>query len=438
MALVSATSGAVASAVSEIVVFPLNSIKIKAQAAIGSDSSPLAVARRCLRDEGVLGFYRGVHARVLQQCIAKFVMFFTKSAVLAEWRKRFGKLTAFQQLLVGMLAEIPNTIFLLPLDCVCNLVVKSKATPPPTMVEVARRVHAEHGVSGFWRGWMFSLLLCSNPAIQFSGFDIVKAWYLRRRKRGARGILTWGEAFAIGAIAKAIATVVTFPAIRFKILLQTAAKQQTMQPPPSQRSTAIDDEAAPLSPRAAPATPPATPPPSPLGSSPSRVAALVRGGGLRSRIAALKLEVRALRHSDDESKSALADEKHEEMMRLLSTLKLAEEEGASDAAASSSASLPASASALPPASASARAATSAPSVGETKASRSSAAAPAAAPPRGSAVAEMLAREGPSGLYKGVTPQLVKGVIASALLLGVKEKIAGVVARSFSQYTGGMQ
>ena len=175
MALVSATSGAVASAVSEVAVFPLNSIKIKAQAAICSDSSPQAIARRCLRDEGVLGFYRGVHARVLQQCITKFVMFFTKSAVVAEWRKRFGELTAFQQLLVGMFAEIPNTIFLLPLDCVCNQVVKSKATPPPTMLEVARRIHAEHGVSGFWRGWMFSLLLCSNPAIQFSGFDIVKA-----------------------------------------------------------------------------------------------------------------------------------------------------------------------------------------------------------------------------------------------------------------------
>lgn len=287
--LVSATSGAVASCCSELCVFPLNSIKIKAQAAIGKDSSPMEVARRCLAEEGVVGFYRGLPVRLLQQSLTKFVMFYTKSAVLREWRSRFGALAPFQQLMVGMLAEVPNTIFLMPLDTVCNLVVKSKVMPPPTMGDVAAKVHREHGLGGFWRGWAFSLLLCSNPAIQFSGFDIIKDWYLQRGSSNTAKSLSWGEAFAIGAIAKAVATVVTFPAIRFKILLQTAKKQK-------KESTQHERP----------------------GSSSS-------GGG-------------------------------------------------------------------------------------------------------NAVTRMLKREGLGGLYKGVLPQLIKGVLASALLLGIKEKISHLIAR----------
>jgi hypothetical protein len=287
--LVSATSGAVASCCSELCVFPLNSIKIKAQAAIGKDSSPMEVARRCLAEEGVVGFYRGLPVRLLQQSLTKFVMFYTKSAVLLEWRSRFGALAPFQQLMVGMLAEVPNTIFLMPLDTVCNLVVKSKVMPPPTMGDVAAKVHREHGLGGFWRGWAFSLLLCSNPAIQFSGFDIIKDLYLQRGSSNTAKSLSWGEAFAIGAIAKAVATVVTFPAIRFKILLQTAKKQK-------KESTQHERP----------------------GSSSS-------GGG-------------------------------------------------------------------------------------------------------NAVTRMLKREGLGGLYKGVLPQLIKGVLASALLLGIKEKISHLIAR----------
>lgn len=100
------------------------------------------------------------------------------------------------------------------------------------------------GIRRFWRGYAPSLILTCNPAINYTAFDLVKALWLKRRAAvyaaaGASSPLLGGalpaggaatdgflnpvEAFLIAAAAKSLATLVTYPLIRAKVILMTGA-----------------------------------------------------------------------------------------------------------------------------------------------------------------------------------------------------------------------
>lgn len=71
-----------------------------------------------------------------------------------------------------------------------------------------------------WKGLVPALLLCWNPAIHFSVYDICKSWYLSRRCASRRKLgLT--ESFLLGMLAKFVATVATYPLIQAKVKLMT-------------------------------------------------------------------------------------------------------------------------------------------------------------------------------------------------------------------------
>jgi len=77
------------------------------------------------------------------------------------------------------------------------------------------------GLAGFYKGLGAQVVLCLKPAIQFTVFDQIKGIYLKQR--AASGInttvLTAFQAFVLGAIARAIATFVVFPYTRCKMIL---------------------------------------------------------------------------------------------------------------------------------------------------------------------------------------------------------------------------
>lgn len=77
-------------------------------------------------------------------------------------------------------------------------------------------------------------MLVANPAINVTVFDALKARLLTAigRLRGQPvHSLSVGHAFVLGCLAKAVATLLTYPLIRVKVL-QQAAKQASSQPQP--------------------------------------------------------------------------------------------------------------------------------------------------------------------------------------------------------------
>ena len=78
--------------------------------------------------------------------------------------------------------------------------------------------------STLWKGLAPALLLCSNPAINYTVFDMLKskmlAWKrLRNHRRGQQRQLSVSQAFVLGLLSKFVATIVTYPLIRAKVLM---------------------------------------------------------------------------------------------------------------------------------------------------------------------------------------------------------------------------
>lgn len=64
-------------------------------------------------------------------------------------------------------------------------------------------------------------LLCLKPALQYTVFEQVKTAVVAKRQQKK---LSASEAFLLGMVARAIATVVVFPFLRAKVLMQTQQK----------------------------------------------------------------------------------------------------------------------------------------------------------------------------------------------------------------------
>ncbi|PRQ59367.1 putative mitochondrial carrier domain-containing protein [Rosa chinensis] len=106
--------------------------------------------------------------------------------------------------------------------------IVAAAEPPPFGTSHAvQEVYDEGGFFGFWRGVFPTLIMVSNPSMQFMLYETMLNKLKKRRalsKKNNNGI-TAVEIFLLGALAKLGATVVTYPLLVVKARLQ--AKQVT-------------------------------------------------------------------------------------------------------------------------------------------------------------------------------------------------------------------
>uniref|UniRef100_A0A2P2NJ37 Peroxisomal nicotinamide adenine dinucleotide carrier-like n=1 Tax=Rhizophora mucronata TaxID=61149 RepID=A0A2P2NJ37_RHIMU len=116
-----------------------------------------------------------------------------------------------------------------PLSIVPNetAVLEAIESPPFGVKRVIQEVYDEAGIWGFWNGVIPTLIMVSNPSIQFMLYETMLKKVKKQRalhKNGDNGV-TALEIFLLGALAKLGATVVTYPLLVVKARLQ--AKQQT-------------------------------------------------------------------------------------------------------------------------------------------------------------------------------------------------------------------
>ena len=89
------------------------------------------------------------------------------------------------------------------------------------------KIANDEGIHQLWHGTVSSLLLVSNPAIQYFLYEQIRVWILgiKSRRHGsgsARGSmqLTAMEAFVFGALSKTVATVITYPLQLGQVLIR--------------------------------------------------------------------------------------------------------------------------------------------------------------------------------------------------------------------------
>jgi len=157
--------------------------------------------------------YRGVTPIVVTLAVSNFVFFYVNQIMKdLIFHKQSGPSNSYRSLLASCLAGICNVLLTNPL-WVANLrIVTGDATSSKLfseMIHIARK----NGIGHLWSGTAASLLLVSNPVLQFFCYEELKLLLLRgtAQHTTATNTLPPVQAFVSGALAKAVSTVLTYP-----------------------------------------------------------------------------------------------------------------------------------------------------------------------------------------------------------------------------------
>lgn len=217
-----------------------------------------------VRYEGWGGLYRGLLPSLVGTVASQAVYYYfyqllkNEAEARAQRRKRSGSgdgsLGMFGALVVAAMAGCANVLLTNPIWVVVTQmqthaqahkkdvaaaggvekpVPQAAEQPPlaPTVhhkvgaFDVVRELYKESGILGFWRGVIPTLIMVSNPAIQFTIYETLLKRLTSKRVHNSHGVkyVSALEVFLLGAIAKLGATVMTYPLLVVKSRLQ--AKQ---------------------------------------------------------------------------------------------------------------------------------------------------------------------------------------------------------------------
>jgi adenine nucleotide transporter 17 len=164
-------------------------------------------------------------------------------------------LSVAEDLAAGALSGVVKNFCTLPFDVVAtNYQVRNlrhnKRGFYAQYVDTAKLVRETGGLKSFWRGLLPSCFLVVNPAVNFALFERLKVMYVSSvhiSKKVSRGNLAKNatahklsalEAFLIGATSKAVATTISYPLIRAKILMMDSSRRKDPKTPDG----AVSDE----------------------------------------------------------------------------------------------------------------------------------------------------------------------------------------------------
>lgn len=163
-----------------------------------------------IKKEGIESLYRGLIPVMQSSCISNFVYFYVFH-LLKRLRGRDAQ-SAVGDLLLGCLAGSVNVLATTPF-WVVNTRLKmngiSYTLPYNDLIGGLKYISQHEGVHKLWSGTKASLLLVSNPAIQFSVYEAMKRQLLKIMGEGSNpSVFVY---FILGAIAKLVATFATYP-----------------------------------------------------------------------------------------------------------------------------------------------------------------------------------------------------------------------------------
>jgi hypothetical protein len=143
-------------------------------------------------------------------------------------------------LVLGYVAEWCHLPITLPIDAITTS-IQTSSGGTADVLGIWMMLWKERS---FYRGVQAYYILCFKPALQYSIYEQIKSVLVTTRRgksrKGARGNngseqqLSAGEAFLLGMFSRAIATLIVFPFVRAKVLLQ---KQSTTKEEEGQTSS---------------------------------------------------------------------------------------------------------------------------------------------------------------------------------------------------------
>lgn len=187
-------------------------------------SHSIEVLIAMFQNDGFFGVWGGCLPMLQTVGISSFIYFFLfegLKTMLLSTRRRRGREGYSSQvvLLASTLAAAVNVVLTEPLWR-ASVVLQSVGGGEKSVLAAAINMGKAEGFHVLWDSLGTSLWLVCNPVVQFFTYDLLKEanarWSLRADVSGK-------EAFVLGAIAKAVATVVSFPLIVAQARLRAAS-----------------------------------------------------------------------------------------------------------------------------------------------------------------------------------------------------------------------
>ncbi|XP_068668412.1 peroxisomal nicotinamide adenine dinucleotide carrier [Aristolochia californica] len=261
-ALINGLAGAGGGIIAQLITYPLQTVNTRQQ----TERDPKKERRRggtveqicqVVKLEGWGRLYGGLMPSLVGTATSQGVYYYfyqifrnrAEAAALAQYRNGMGdgSVGMFSSLIVAALSGCVNVLMTNPIWVVVTRMqthTKASRKPqlPPTLPlspdeaitmavtespsyrtsQAVQEVYDEAGIMGFWKGVLPTLIMVSNPSIQFMLYETLLKQLKGRRALGKnvnKGV-TALEVFLLGAVAKLGATVLTYPLLVVKSRLQ--------------------------------------------------------------------------------------------------------------------------------------------------------------------------------------------------------------------------
>jgi solute carrier family 25 (peroxisomal adenine nucleotide transporter), member 17 len=214
-------SASLGGAISASILYPLEVLKTQMQASRDGDakqSSMVAFAKVLYaRDPTV--FVRGVEMSGFQSALEKALYFLAYTAFKRSYLNITNQphLSTLPNLVMGCAAEWAHLPLTLPVDAWTTKIQTSNEAPLTILLHMLNDPDCR-----FYSGITAYSLLCLKPALQYTAYEQVKAIIVQSRQSKS---LSAAEAFLLGMIARTISTILVFPFLRAKVLLQVSKNQ---------------------------------------------------------------------------------------------------------------------------------------------------------------------------------------------------------------------
>eukprot|EP00455_Lapot_gusevi_P050693 TRINITY_DN7406_c0_g1_i9.p1 TRINITY_DN7406_c0_g1~~TRINITY_DN7406_c0_g1_i9.p1 ORF type:complete len:210 (+),score=50.00 TRINITY_DN7406_c0_g1_i9:38-667(+) len=146
-------------------------------------------------------------------------------------RKRHIPMTTIRNLVIAAIAGVAQAFATNPMSVVNARIAtqkKSDGEKYTSTLDCMMKIYGQHGFAGFFSGLGASLILVTNPAIQFVVYERLSLMMrtLEANRLGKQPhtiVLSPFQTFLFGALGKALATVVTYPYQMLKSRLQASS-----------------------------------------------------------------------------------------------------------------------------------------------------------------------------------------------------------------------
>ncbi|KZM28130.1 Acylglycerol lipase [Ascochyta rabiei] len=244
-ALGHATSGALGTAISKLITYPLDLVvaRLQVQKQLqGENERPRydgifdAIEKIYEREGGLSAFYNGVPHEVFKGVTDSFLFFLAYSYIRQSRLAANGgrkSLGAVEEIGVGVVAGAFSKLCTTPIQ---NIVTRKQtaamtaldgntATPPASSTrDIASQIKKEKGLQGFWSGYSASLILTLNPSLTMLMHKVLLRLLVSQGKRDDPGARI---TFLIAATSKALASTITYPFQLAKTRAQVSSQKPT-------------------------------------------------------------------------------------------------------------------------------------------------------------------------------------------------------------------